>query len=125
MSLLSKLFGKKKNPEDYFTVTITDASVKIEHPGRKTEQVKWDDIVEIRMINTSAGPAMPDVWLALMGGPNGCLIPQGAKGFKEVYDKVSTYEGFDFDNVIKSMGCSEDAQFLLWKKPGTNIYKPI
>ena len=125
MGIFDKLFGKKKNPEDYFTVTITDEMIKVEHPGRKTEQVNWKDIVEIRMINTSAGPAMPDVWLALMGGENGCLIPQGAKGYKEVYDIVSKYDGFDFNNVIKSMGCSDDAQFLLWKKPGTNIYKPI
>jgi hypothetical protein len=116
MSLLSKLFGKSKNPEDYFKVTITDELVKVEHPKRKTEQVNWKDIVEIRMLNTSAGPALPDVWLVLMGGKNGCLIPQGAKGYKEVYDIVSKYEGFDFENVIKSMGCTEDKQFLLWKK---------
>ncbi|MGV8118619.1 MAG: hypothetical protein AB2L14_02535 [Candidatus Xenobiia bacterium LiM19] len=104
-----------QNPEDDFKVTITDEHVKIEHPERKTEMVRWDNIKEIIMINTDQGPFLPDVWLGLMGDETGCLIPQGCKGYDEIYDIISRYEGFDFEKVIESMSCTGNEQFLLWK----------
>ncbi len=104
------------NPEDDYKVTITETFVRVEHPTRKTEQVFWDNIVEIKMINTDEGPWLPDVWLALLGNEEGCLIPQGARGYDEVYVIVSKYVGFNFDNVIKSMSTTDNAEFELWKK---------
>ena len=100
-----------------FKVTITDTFVRVEHPERKTEQVLWENIEQIKFINTDEGPWMPDVWLALLGKEDGCLIPQGAKGFEEVYDIVSKYDGFNFENAIKSMSCADNAEFQLWTKP--------
>jgi hypothetical protein len=105
-----------KNPEDDFVITITDEYVKVEHPTRKTEQVLWKNINIIKFINTDQGPFQPDVWLALLGDDDGCLIPQGAKGFDTVYEKVSKYDGFDFENTIKSMTCSENKEFLVWTR---------
>src|SRR6476660_6818489 len=101
MGFFSNLFKKQAyNHEAEFTVIITEIAVKVEHPRRKTEEVLWKDISEVRLINTDAGPAAPDVWLALIGNDSGCLIPMGAKGYDEVYAIVSKYEGFNFDNVI-------------------------
>lgn len=118
MSFFDRLFKKKKrkSPEDDFIITITDKFIKVEHPLRKTEQVLWENIKHIKVINTDEGPWLPDVWLALFGIKDGCLIPQGAKGFEEVYDTVSTYEGFNFENFIKSMSCTGNAEFDLWTK---------
>jgi hypothetical protein len=118
MGFFSKLFGQKKsqNPEDDFVITITDEIIRVEHPNRKTEEIFWKDINEIRFINTDGGPFTIDVWLALIGESSGCLIPQGTKGCEQVYDIVSKYDGFDFENVIKSMSCSDNEQFLLWKR---------
>ena len=97
-------------------MTITDKFIRVEHPRRKTEQVLWENIQQIKLINTDQGPWSPDVWLALLGNEDGCLIPQGAKGYNEVYDIVSKYEGFNFDNVIKSMACACNNEFDLWTK---------
>jgi hypothetical protein len=105
-----------QKPEDLFTVTVTDTSVTVEHPQRKTESVDWDDIQAILLVNTDQGPWQPDVWLTLVGKNSGCLIPQGSKGFDEVYDIVSKYPDFDFGNAIKSAACAENAEFLLWKR---------
>ncbi|MFZ4402225.1 MAG: hypothetical protein ACOYO1_19495 [Bacteroidales bacterium] len=118
MGLFNKIFRtlKRKNPEDDFVVTMTDEFVKVEHPHRKTEQILWKDINEIKSINTNAEPVLPDIWLALIGENSGCLIPHGSKAYDKVYDIVSKYENFDLDNVIKSMSCGENAQFGLWKK---------
>ncbi|HSY77454.1 MAG TPA: hypothetical protein VK890_11385 [Bacteroidia bacterium] len=118
MGFLQKIFGKRKarNPEDDFIVTITDELVKIEHPERKTETVYWKDLKAVKLINTDVGPFLPDVWLMLIGNTSGCLIPQGAKGCEEVYNIVSKYENFNFENVIESMKCTGNQEFLLWVK---------
>ncbi len=118
MSFFTNFFSKPKfkQPEDYYETTITEEFVKVEHPERETEQVLWKDIVEIKLINTDAGPAAPDIWLALLGENSGCLIPHGSLGCEKVYDIVSKYENFDFENVTKSMSCTDNEEFLLWKR---------
>jgi hypothetical protein len=117
MRLFNNLFKKrKKNPEDEFTVVINQNFVRVDHPARKTEIIEWKDIKEIKLINTDEGPLLPDVWLRLIGETSGCLIPQGAKGYDEIYEIVSKYEGFNFENVIKSMSCTDNAEFNLWAK---------
>ena len=117
MGFFSRLFNRNKSqPEDDFKVTVTDESITVEHPKRKTEKVKWNNITEIKLINTDTGPWLPDVWLALIGDNDACLIPQGAKGYDEVYEKVSKYEDFNFENVIKSLSCTDNAEFKLWNK---------
>lgn len=117
MGFFRNLFGKKsfQDPEDDFTLTITGDFVRVEHPNRKTEEIFWKDINEIKLINTDEGPLTIDIWLALIGDNSGCLIPHGTKGYEKVYDIVSKYEGFDFENVIKSMSSTNNEQFLLWK----------
>jgi hypothetical protein len=108
--------GTLKGPEEDFTVTITDAFVKVEHPARKTETILWSTLREIALYTTAEGPMLPDLFLVLIGDGDGCLIPQGAKGYDEVYDIVSKYEGFDFENVIQASMCTEEKFFPLWKK---------
>ena len=118
MGIFAKIFNriKTKHPEDDFKVTITDTLIKVEHPKRKTEQVYWENIEEIKFINTGQGPSLPDIWLALIGNKDGCLIPQGAKGFDEVYEIVSKYEGFKFENAIRAMAYGSNGEFQLWIK---------
>jgi len=52
----------------------------------------------------------------LLGENSGCLIPHGAKGFETVYEIISKYNNFNFDNFISSMSCTDNEEFLLWKK---------
>lgn len=108
--------SNQKHPVDYYETEITDVYVKVTHPERKDEQIDWDEIEEIKLINTDEGPFLPDVWLVLMGNGKGCAIPQGSEGWDMVYDVVSTYEGFNFGNVIKSAVCSDNETFELWRR---------
>ena len=70
----------------------------------------------VLLMNTDRGPWQPDVWLTLIDKNGRCLIPQDAKGFDEVYDIVSKYDGFNFENAGKSISCTDNAVFLLWQK---------
>ena len=117
MGFFSKLFGRnRRQPEDDFKITISNTSIKVEHPRRKTEEVRIAGIVEIKLINTDTGPAALDLWLALIGEGDGCLIPHGAEGFEEVFDIITAFEGFNLENFIAAMACTENAEFELWKK---------
>lgn len=92
--------------------------VSVYHPKWPTGSVNWKDIHTILFVNTDEGPWLPDVWLTLISDEGKCSIPQGAKGFEDVYDLVSKYEGFNFDNATKSMTCTDNAEFLLWSSRG-------
>lgn len=122
MGFWNKIFGSKsentnkKQPEDYYKTEITDVYVKVTHPKRKTEQIDWNEIEEIKLINTDDGPFLPDVWLILIGNGKGCSIPQGSDGWNKVYDIVSKYDGFNFENVIKSASCTDNETFEVWQK---------
>jgi hypothetical protein len=107
---------KHQQPEDYYKVEITDLDIKVTHPKRPVEIIQWNEIEEIKLINTDEGPFLPDVWLVLIGNGKGCSIPQGSKGWEDVYDIVSKYKEFNFENVIKSASCTENQTFELWKK---------
>ena len=122
MGFWSKIFVSKsdninrKQPEDYYETEVTDIYVKVSHPKRQVEQIEWNEIEEIKLINTDEGPFLPDVWLVLIGNGKGCSIPQGSEGWNKVYDIVSKYEGFNFENAIKSAGCTYNETFELWKR---------
>lgn len=122
MGIWNKIFGSKsgrsniKQPEDYYETEITDTYVKVTHPKRKEEQIEWNEIEEIKLVNTDEGSFLPDVWLLLIGNGKGCSIPQGSEGWNKVYDIVSKYDKFNFENVIKSASCSDNETFDLGKK---------
>ena len=119
---LSKFFFKKEEthkniqPEDLYVTTINEKSVSVYHPQKGIISIEWDKINEIVLLNTDDGPLQPDVWLVLKGENDYCLIPQGCDGFEKVYDIVSKYDGFNFENVINSMSYYENKQFLLWRR---------
>ncbi len=117
MGFLDKFFKKDDNqPEDYYKVIVTDVEIKVERHNFATESVLWNDLHTVHLINTDQGPSQPDVWLILTGYKSQCKIPQGSDGFEKVYDIVSKFDGFKFDNFIKSMSCTDNAELQLWTK---------
>jgi hypothetical protein len=118
MSLINqfnKLFNRRSpQPEDLYMVTITKEMVMVEHPKWGGGSIKWDNLHTVLLINTNEGPWLPDVWLTLVDNSSRCMIPLGAKGYDEVYEIVSKYAGFNFENTGKSMGCTDNVEFLLW-----------
>lgn len=121
MSFWQKLLGQNwksppKSAEDHYQVEITEKSITVNHPERPIEVIDWSEIEEIKLINTDEGPFLPDVWLTLTGNGKACSIPQGSEGWDKVYDIVSQYENFNFENVIRSTACTNNQTFELWKK---------
>ncbi len=114
---LRGIFGKKsRQPEDRYQIEITDIFIKVQTPQGILEQIFWNDIENIKLINTDQGPWIPDIWLGLFGEKGSCLILHGTAGFDTIYDRISRYEGFNFEDVAKSMSSTENSEFLLWEK---------
>lgn len=117
--LLSPLFAKRSpKPEDEFVVTLTDDDITVAHPERKTESVRWDDVQAIKVLTTDAGPFFPDVWFVLIGTNGGCVFPQGAPNAESAYDRISQFDGFDFETFIHAMSSAKNEEFLLWSRTG-------
>ena len=103
-------------PEDDFIITLTDESIEIIRPDGRKQAVRWDDVQTISVVTTDEGPFAPDIWFVLQGKGDACMFPQGAPKSDEAYERISQFNGFDFEALIKSMSSTENAQFLLWKR---------
>jgi len=104
-----------------WNVIITNESLRVEHPNKIVEEIRWGDIKAIWLENTDKGPAVSDIWLVLAGTDGGCVLPTDCDGYEDVYNIISKYPGFDFQAVIDSMTCADNARFILWQKDKPGI----
>ncbi|PHS29470.1 MAG: hypothetical protein COA82_12685 [Alkaliphilus sp.] len=97
-------------------VYCDEIGLKVEHPDGTIEYSKWEEIVRISIITTDQGPVYDDIFLMLFKKEKGCLIPSESDGYNEVYEKVSNFEGFDFNKYIEAMSSATNNEFLCWQK---------
>lgn len=97
-------------------IQLYDNDVVVERPSGTRESVAWNDLIEVAILTTDAGPFGSDVFLVLTGTQGGCAIPQDVQGYDAVYERVSALEGFNFESVIAAMSSTQNAKFILWKK---------
>ena len=99
------------------TVQVDENGVlRVDGPVR--EQIKWDEVVEIRIITTDEGPFREDVFFALVGtNGKGCLVPHDAAARTKLLEEVQVrFAGLDNVTLIKAMGSTSNDNFLVWKK---------
>ena len=60
-------------------IELTEAGVtrRLGLLGRRTDAVSWDDLQEVRIRTTSAGPMAEDVFFVLEDRSGECVVPQG------------------------------------------------
>jgi hypothetical protein len=100
-----------------YRLLITPDEVACEHPKRKRESIRWEEVRQIWYVTTSAGPWLPDEWLLLDGEHGGCSFPTEAEGFSGIWDVLEQrFPGFDYGPLIR--GGTHDARHLCWERPG-------
>jgi hypothetical protein len=103
--------------ESGFRVKVTAEGVACEHPKRKRESIRWEEVIRISYVTTSEGPWLPDAWLLFEGKVGGCSVPTEAQGFEAVWDELKAhFPSFDYRPLIE--GGTDDARYLCWTKPG-------
>ena len=96
----------------------TDA-ITVVGPDGETQSVRWRDLTKVGIRTTDDGPWNPDVFWGLHAGEEkaALVFPGGATGEQEVVAAMQAQlTGFDDQQVIKAMGSTSNAYFLIWKQ---------
>jgi len=106
-------------PESLHVVTTDTAGVACRHPDGQVESIAWDDLDAVVVETNDTGPFGTDVLWLLVGkaGRGGCVVPQGATGERELLDALFRLPGFDSEQFIAAMACTEDRTFVCWRRP--------
>lgn len=98
------------------TIQVDESGV-LRADGPIREQILWSDIREIRIITTNEGPYREDVFFALVAADGkGCLIPHDAAHRVKLLEELqSRFPDIDDAMVIKAMGSTSNASFVVWK----------
>jgi hypothetical protein len=95
------------------SVAVTSQGVTVSRPGRSPGRVGWDQLVEVAVVTTSAGPLEDDVFVVLRGADGGsCLVPNPVA--KELVPRLLRLPGFDHEKFITAMGSTSEAAFVCW-----------
>jgi hypothetical protein len=95
-------------------IIIDEQGVRRDLGGGRVESVSWDELREVRIVTTSAGPFVEDVFYLLVGDEGGCAVPSFAAG--DLLPRLQSLPGFDNQAVIHAMTCTDDASFVCWRR---------
>src|SRR5262245_65397636 len=116
VAIFEPWFPKPQASCDYRLV-ITEDEVACEHPKRKRESIRWENVNRIWYVTTSDGPWFPDEWLFFLGEDGGCSFPTEAIGIEGIWDELKQrFAGFDYKPIIH--GGTDDAKYLCWQRSG-------
>lgn len=105
----------KPHLQSEYRLVITADEVACEHPKRKREAIRWEDVERIWLVTTSDGPRLPDQWLLFDGKSGGCSVPTEAVGIDAIWDELKQrFTGFDYGPIIR--GGTDDARYLCWDR---------
>ena len=98
-----------------YRLVMTKDEVACEHPSRRRESIRWEDVNRIWYVTTSDGPRLPDEWLLLEGEHGGCSFPTEAIGFDGIWDELKQrFAEFDYKPLIR--GGTDEAKHLCWER---------
>lgn len=106
-------------PESQFVVRFDADAITVVAPSGETQSVMWKDLTKVGIRTTDDGPAQPDVFWGLHTGAEkaALVFPGGSTGEQEILAAMeSRLAGFDDDQVIKAMGSTSNAYFLVWEQ---------
>lgn len=106
-------------PESQFVVRFDADTITVTAPSGEMQSVLWRELTKVGIRTTDDGPAQPDVFWGLhTGTENAALVfPGGSTGEQEILVAMeSRLPAFDDSQVIKAMGSTSNAYFLLWER---------
>lgn len=88
------------------------------HEKNKEDKTVYDvdGLEKISLFTTDQGPIIDDVALALFFGETILVLQSEHGNYQEIYDFIGGLFEFNYENVIKAMCSTENAEFILWKK---------
>jgi len=122
MGIFSKLKDKffpvqsKLDPESDWLVKVSDTSIEVVEPEKGSCSILISELEDVLIATNDTGPMGIDLWWILRGNGKVVIAPGGATGEKELLNRLQKLSGFNNEAVIRAMGCTDNKDFLLWKK---------
>jgi len=93
---------------------VTAEVVRIVHADGRTEEMRWADLGEVRVVTTPDGPLGEDVFFVLAAADVQLAVPQ-AMATDAFISRLQALPGFDNSALIQAMYSVTDGQFLVWR----------
>ncbi len=77
------------------------------------QAVRWKDLVEVRVVTTSGGPAA-DVSFVLRGGDGSSCVVSELAAPPALVDRLQSLPGFDSGALLQALVATLDADLLCW-----------
>ncbi|HEY0311452.1 MAG TPA: hypothetical protein VGC56_03060 [Allosphingosinicella sp.] len=116
---LKKLMpARRPPPEALWTVTIADQVVEVTDDRGKRKSIALPALGGVTIETNDSGPWGMDVWWMLFDLDHrlACAFPLGATGEQPVVAELTALKGFDHAEMLRAMGSTANAMFLLWKR---------
>ncbi len=120
---LKKIFSPKEQSlskafeyEAQWHISVLDDFVQLVDEKGKKSGIHRNDLAAVGIKTYDSGPATDDIWWVLIGKDLkvACTYPQGASGEKAVLDWLIALPGFRHEEMIKAMGSTANATFIVW-----------
>jgi hypothetical protein len=77
--------------------------------------IRWDELAEVTIVTTEEGPFVDDVfWVLRAADGRELRVPSETAG--DLLGRLQELPGFDNEAVIRSMGSTENARFVAWRR---------
>ena len=99
--------------EERWQVKILSDILEVVDPNQDIQRIRLEDINGIAIETNDSGPFGMDVIWYLSDGVSTISFPMGATGETDVMKKLQTLDGFDNQELINAMGCTDNKTFIL------------
>jgi hypothetical protein len=115
---LQNWFEKRKSQNHLRQISFSfdGRIITADGPFARRTSVRIEDIREIGIETTDAGPFVEDVFWLINRNTEGLRIPQDSTVFNRLVDYFESFEGFDWEPFTKAMASTDNRYFLCWKR---------
>lgn len=85
-------------------------------PLGNLQLIAISEILEVAIETNSLGPFVEDVFWRVNSDSEVIRVPQSSPVFTVLMEHFESLESFDWEAFSRSMGCTDDALFLCWKR---------
>jgi len=107
---------RERSWEAQFQVSISEAYVELADPHGTKNRISWKDLRSVRIETTGMGPWVNDYSLVMESASQTISIPLGAKNFDRLMKRLSVLPRWNGQAAVESLGSTEDADFVCWKR---------
>ena len=112
--------------ESLFTVEFDDTAISVTSPNAEKRSLAWSQLTKVGIRTTDEGPMQADVFLGLHRDSEtpAVVFPGGATGESEIIAAMQArLPGFSNEELIKAMGSTSNAHFVIWEAASAAVAK--